>query len=81
MSATGTSATGTYLIDFPGFTDVGDSSGNRYQCTYTSYDGQANTLGQTSGLMLGEATRGDRYTGCGTSPNFTPSGPITTTHT
>jgi RHS repeat-associated protein len=82
VNATGTSATGTYLIDFPGFSDVEDSSGDRFSCTYTSYDGQANTLGQTSGLTLGETTRVDRYTNCGTSGNgFTPSGPITTTHT
>lgn len=80
VTATSTSATGTYLVDFPGFTDVEDSTGNRYQCTYTSYDGQSNTTGQTSGLTAGNVTRVDDYTNCGTAPNFTKSGPITATH-
>src|SRR5262249_54204368 len=76
------SATGTYLIDFPAFGDVEDSSGNRYRCTYLSYDGQPNAIGQMSGLTLGNTTRADGYTACGTAANgFTPSGQISTTHT
>ena len=82
VTATSNSATGTYLINFPAFADSEDSSGNRYQCSYTSYDGQANTTGQTSGLTLGETTRIDNYTNCGNSGNgFTPSGQISTTAT
>lgn len=81
VSATSTSATGHYLIDFPAFTDTEDTSGNRYTCSYTGYDGQAYTTGQTSLLTLGEATTQDKYTNCGTSPGFTPSGLIRTTST
>lgn len=80
VTTTSSSATGTYLIDFPGLSDTEDSSGNRYQCTYTSYDGQANVLGQTSGLTVGNVTRVDDYTGCGSAPSFTPTGPITATY-
>jgi hypothetical protein len=47
VSATSTSAAGTYLIDYPAFDDVEDTSGNRYRCSYTSYDGQPFTTGQT----------------------------------
>jgi YD repeat-containing protein len=79
VSATSTSAAGPYLIDYPAFDDVEDTSGNRYRCSYTSYDGQPFTTGQTGGLTLGEATAQARYTGCGTSPSFTPSGQIQTT--
>jgi RHS repeat-associated protein len=82
VSATATSATGTYLIDFPAFTDIEDAAGNRYQCRYTSYDGQPYILGAAAGLGLGEVTRTDVYTGCGTAANgFTPSGQISSTHT
>jgi RHS repeat-associated protein len=82
VTATSTSATGTYLIEFPAFADTEDSSGNRYQCSYTSYDGQANATGQSNGLTLGETTRIDNYTNCGNSGNgFTPSGQISTTAT
>lgn len=80
VSATSTSATGTYLINFPAFADSEDASSNRYLCTYTSYDGQPFTTGQTSGLSLGEPTRVDRNTSCGTAANgFTPSGQISET--
>jgi RHS repeat-associated protein len=79
VSATSTSATGHYLVDYPAFNDTEDISGNRYRCSYTSYDGQSFTTGQTSGLTLGELTTQDHYTGCGTSPSFTPSGQIRTT--
>jgi YD repeat-containing protein len=83
VTATSTSATGTYLIDFPAFSDTEDSSGNRYSCTYTSYDGHANATGQQSTLTLGEATTVDKYTTCGTKANsFTDkSGLIETTTT
>lgn len=77
VTATSTSATGTYLTDFQAFTDLEDPSGNRYACTYTSYDGQPNTVGQTGGLTRGEETRVDRYTDCGSAANgFVPSGQI-----
>jgi YD repeat-containing protein len=69
VSVTPASATGTYLIDFPAFTDTEDTSGNRYSCSYTSYDGQAYATGQQSGLTLGEATTVDQYTNCGTKAN------------
>jgi RHS repeat-associated protein len=82
VTATPTSATGTYLIDFPAFGDVEDTAGSRYQCRYASYDGQANTQGQTPALTLGELTRSDVYTGCGSAANgFAPSGQISVTHT
>src|SRR5262249_58659635 len=81
VTATASSATGRYLIDYPAFDDIEDTSGNRYQCAYTSYDGQGFTLGQSSGLTLGEATTRDRYTNCGTSGNgFNPSGQVRTSH-
>src|SRR5438309_816749 len=35
VSATATSATGHYLIDYPAFDDVEDTAGNRYRCSYT----------------------------------------------
>jgi RHS repeat-associated protein len=82
VTATPTSATGTYLAAFPAFADTEDSSGNRYQCSYTSYDGQANATGQSSGLTVGQTTRIDNYTNCGNSGNgYTPSGQISTTAT
>jgi RHS repeat-associated protein len=82
VTTTGTSATGTYLIDFPAFTDTEDSSANRYQCSYTSYDGHGNASGQSTGLTLGEGTRVDNYTACGNSGNgYTPSGQISITST
>src|SRR5205807_4284751 len=62
------SATGSYLVDLPMFQDVEDASGNRYRCDYTTYD------------SLGQPTRADAYTGCGTSANgFMPSGQISVT--
>jgi RHS repeat-associated protein len=82
VSATASSATGSYLIDAPAFVDVEDTAGNRYKCRYASYDGQPLATGQTSGLRLGEPTRTDTYTSCGTAANgFTPSGQISTTST
>ena len=72
---------GVYLIDFPTFTDVQDTAGNRYSCTGKGYDGQSAT-GQNSGLTKGELTNVDQQTFCGTSPNFTDqSGLVRTTYT
>ena len=48
VSAGQWSATGTYLVDRPAFADVEDPSGSRYQCGYSSYDGQAFATGQTA---------------------------------
>ncbi len=80
VTATATSATGSYLIDFPAFDDIEDTFSNRYQCTYTSYDGQGKRQGQTPNLTAGEVTRTDKYTGCGSAANnFTPSGQISET--
>ncbi len=80
VSATQTSASGTYILDTAAFSDVEDGSGNRLQCSYTSYDGQSYTTGQTSALTLGEQTTQDNYANCGTSSNsYTPSGKSTTT--
>lgn len=72
---------GRYLIAFQAFTDDEDASGNRTRCIYTSYDGQSYATGSSSALMMGEATRTEQYTNCGTAANgFNDrSGPITTT--
>src|SRR5262249_6086950 len=66
VTATATSATGRYLVDFPAFDDVEDSAGNRYRCSYTTYDGQP----FWTAPALGHPTTQDRYTGCGSAPNF-----------
>ncbi len=82
ITATRTSATGTYIIDTPAFSDTEDGSGNRLACSYTSYDGQSYITGQTNKLTSGKATTGTLYTDCGTASNsYTPSGPITTSPT
>ncbi|HEY7348348.1 MAG TPA: hypothetical protein VH599_08535 [Ktedonobacterales bacterium] len=81
MTATSTSATGTYLIDFPVFSDVEDAAGNRYRCTGTGYDGQS-AMGQNSGLTKGLVTNVDQHTFCGTPPTFTDqSGLVRLTYT
>ncbi|HXM55230.1 MAG TPA: LamG-like jellyroll fold domain-containing protein, partial [Candidatus Dormibacteraeota bacterium] len=80
VSASASSAAGAYLLDVPAFTDVEDSSGNRYQCTYTGYDGQPFTTGQTAGLTAGSPTIQDRYTGCGDASGNGRVGQIRTTH-
>jgi RHS repeat-associated protein len=80
VTATQTSVSGLYLIDFPALADIEDSSATRYQCTYDRYDGHAYLTGQTSSLTKGLLTEEDRYTACGNSGNnYTPSGPISTT--
>src|SRR6266545_3587614 len=82
ITTTSSSAAGTYLISFPALVDTEDAAGsNRYQCTYSGYDaGSSGATGQSSSLARGDLTRQDRYTSCGSSPNFTPSGAITTTY-
>jgi RHS repeat-associated protein len=80
VTATQNSASGTYLIDMPAFTDTEDGAGNRTACSSISYDNQSYTTGQTSTLTIGLETSSTSYTYCGTSANgYTPSGPITTT--
>ena len=76
VSASETSASGTYLIDFQAFADTEDTANpvNRWSCTYTSYDGASYQLGQTSSLTEGLPTETATYTSCGTSPNYTPGG-------
>lgn len=79
VGASANGATGTYIINRQAFTDTEDLAGNRYSCSYASYDGQIFAMGQSGGLTRGLATTADRYTSCGTSPSFTPSGQIRTT--
>jgi RHS repeat-associated protein len=76
VSASEYGASGTYLMDFPAFSDTEDlgSPVTRTACEYTNYDGAANYLGQTSALTYGLVTRHDAYTSCGTSPNYAPGG-------
>jgi RHS repeat-associated protein len=82
VTATKTSASGTYIINKVAFTDTEDGSGNRLACSYVSYDGQSYSTGQTSNLTNGLATTETSYTSCGTSSNgYTPSGPSTVTTT
>ena len=50
--------------------------GRRYSCNYTLYDGAAYTTGQASGLTKGNVSEQDTYTGCGTTPSYTPSGKV-----
>jgi RHS repeat-associated protein len=64
VTASSTSASGHYLINFVGLSDTEDSNGNKQQCTYTSYDGQANTLGPLAGLTKGDESRSSTYTNC-----------------
>jgi RHS repeat-associated protein len=82
VSASATSVSGPYFINFTAATDTEDSAtpANRYQCHYTGYDGQAPLTGQTSLLTRGLVTRVDDYTSCGNSGNsYTPSGLISRT--
>ena len=69
---------GAYLIDLPALQTVEDSAsgGGRYSCNYTLYDGAAYTTGQASGLTKGNVSEQDTYTGCGTTPSYTPSGKV-----
>jgi RHS repeat-associated protein len=80
VTATATSATGRYLLDRTAFHDLEDTAGNRYQCGYSSFDGQPFALGQSGLLVLGQPTTQDRYTNCGNTGNgFSPSGQLRTT--
>jgi len=82
VTATQTSASGTYIIKNIAFTDTEDGSGNRLACSYTSYDGQSYLTGPTSALTGGLATTKTSYSNCGTSSNsYAPSGPSTVTLT
>jgi RHS repeat-associated protein len=75
---------GVYLIDLPALQVVDDAAnggGNRYSCHYTNYDGQGYHTSQYSLLTQGNVTEQDTYTGCGTSPNYTPSGKLGATAT
>jgi RHS repeat-associated protein len=66
ITASSTGATGQYLIDYPAFGDVEDTSGNRYQCSFSQYDGMTWSSGQQPGLTLGDLSTATRFTGCGT---------------
>ncbi len=85
MTATSTSATGTYLINFVASHLVQDTSGNRYQCGGNYYDGmQVFENGQQSNFTgAGKVTLSDQFAFCGTQANnFTDaSGRIVTTYT
>ncbi len=86
VTATSSSATGTYLLDFPAFSDTEDTSGNRYSCAYTDYvtNGQGQPIwesGAQSNFAVDLVLATTSYTNCGTKANnFTDaSGPITAT--
>lgn len=80
ITTTLTSATGTYLIDYPAYEYTRDlANTTHYSCAQTSYDTAAYATGQQSSLSKGEATTSDVYTGCGTSPSFTPTGQLRST--
>jgi RHS repeat-associated protein len=85
VSATATSATGTYLIDLPAYTATSDGPDTvRLGCSERGYDGHAYTSGNSNpNLTGGEVTSTTRFTsGCGTSGGgWVPSGPVTTTAT
>lgn len=67
VSATATSATGTYLLTFPAYMDITTGSGAPTTCETYAYDGQGFTIGSTSNLTHGHATGMARYaTSCGT---------------
>lgn len=71
-----TSAVGPYLVDYPGFQDVEDGSGNRYSCSYLFYDGQPYAVGSSNNLTQGLLTEQDDNASCGIAPNFYPSGAV-----
>jgi RHS repeat-associated protein len=84
VNATSTSASGVYLINFVAFTDVEDSSGNRYSCTYTHYDGMGWNQGSLSSFTgAGKVTTTRSYANCGTQANNfnDATGLIQTTYT
>jgi len=89
LTATQTSASGTYIINTPAFSDVEDGSGNRLRCSYISYDGQSYTTGQASGLTGGSTTATATYDNLGqvtslqdpdggtTTATYDPNGNVT----
>jgi RHS repeat-associated protein len=81
VSATSTSASGTYLIDFPAVSYTKDSGNTvHYACADTGYDGlAAGTTGSNNGLVQGLPTASDTYRTCASSGANT--NPITTTYT
>jgi RHS repeat-associated protein len=82
VAPTSNSATGHYLIDKPAFSDTEDTSANRYQCSFSQYDGMTSWVsGQQPGLTVGNLTKSTRNTGCGTAANnySDVTGPIMTT--
>lgn len=80
VTTSSTSASGPYLVTFPASIDTEDTNGNRYQCSFNSYDGQAYATGQTANLTHGDLTESQRFaTTCGSTPSGS-SGPITTTN-
>ncbi|GCE13576.1 RHS repeat-associated core domain-containing protein [Tengunoibacter tsumagoiensis] len=80
VTATQNSANGTYILDTPSFSSTEDSSGNRYTCSYTSYDGGSYATGAQSSLTAGLATISDAYSNCGTSANgYSVTGQVRTT--
>jgi RHS repeat-associated protein len=82
VTAASTSATGQYLVDYPAFSDTEDTGGNRYQCTFSQYDGMTSWVsGQQPALTIGNLTKSTRNTGCGTAANHFSdvTGPIMTT--
>jgi len=80
ITVTPNDATGRYLIDYPAYEYSRDlANTTHYACHQTSYDTAAYATGQQSSLMFGEATTSDTYTGCGTSPSFTPTGQLRST--
>ena len=81
VSASRYATSGQYLIDFQASAATEDGSANRYSCAYTSYDTKPFAKGQSSLLTLGEVTQVDRWSNCGTAPNYATSGQqITVTH-
>ena len=83
ITASSTSATGTYLLDVPAYSYTRDGGNTvHYACGQISYDGAAYATGQQSSLTLGEAMTSDQYTSCGNAGNsFALSGQIRTTST
>lgn len=80
VTATKTSATGTYIINTVAIAYTVDGSGNCLQYRAISYDGQSYASGQSSTLTGGLATKQDNYASCGTTANgYAKSGASTTT--
>jgi hypothetical protein len=76
VSASGSGATGHYLIDFPIQRYITDTASDlRTNCLRYQYDGNGYIWGQQSGLTLGEVTSSNSATDCGSvGTGWTPSG-------